>query len=71
MASGSGDGPRCSISMKGKGRMYVLPEPDNVSYDDTDYHEFLQHQGYAESLNSPHPPLIIFEPDATPHFTGQ
>ena len=62
MASGSGDGPRRSISIKGKGRMPILLEPDNVSYDDTAYHEFLQAQAYVESLNSPypnHPPLIL------------
>ena len=66
MASGSGDDPRHSISMKGNGRM-----PDNVGYDNTAYHEFLQHYAYIESLNSPYPPLIIFEPDANPHFTNQ
>ena len=68
MASGSGDGPRRSILMKGKDRML-----DNVDYDNTAYHEFLQHQAYAESLNSPRPPLIISEPDpnTTPHLTSQ
>ena len=75
MASGSGDGPRHSISKKGKGRMPVLPEPDNISYDNTAYHEFLQAQAYAKNLgiNSHHPPLIISEPDpnATPHLTSQ
>ena len=68
MASGSKEGPRRSISMKGKGRT-----PDNVGYDNTAYHEFMQHQVYVESLNSPHPPLIISkpDPDATPHLTCQ
>ena len=45
--------------------------PNNVGYDDTVYHEFLQQQAYLESLNSPNPPLIIPEPNATPNFTSQ
>ena len=68
--SGRGDGPRCSISMKGKDRM-----TDNLGYDDSTYHEYLQHQVYAEDLglNSLTPSLIIFEPDpnATPNLTSQ
>ena len=68
MASGSGgngrgngcDGPRHSISMKGKGTMI-----DNLGRNNPTYHENLQHQTYAEDLglNYPRPPLIISEPD--------
>ena len=68
MASGSGgngrgngrDGPRRSISMKGKGTMI-----DNLGRNNPTYHEYLQHQTYAEDLglNYPRPPLIISEPD--------
>ncbi|KAK3221537.1 hypothetical protein Dsin_008562 [Dipteronia sinensis] len=64
MASGSGDAPRRSILMKGKGRM-----TDNLGHDDRAYHEYLQHQVYAEDLGlnilqfHSHPSLRISEPD--------
>ena len=52
MASGSGsgrgygrEGPRRSISMKGKGTMV-----ENLGRDSTRYHEYLQHRSYAEDL---------------------
>ncbi|KAK3218546.1 hypothetical protein Dsin_012516 [Dipteronia sinensis] len=74
MASGSGNAPRRSISMKGKGRM-----ADNLGHDDRAYHEYLQHKVYAEDLglNFPqshsHPSLRISEPDpnVTPLLTNQ
>ncbi|KAK3189494.1 hypothetical protein Dsin_029055 [Dipteronia sinensis] len=74
MASGSGDAPRRSISMKGKGRM-----TDNLGHDDRAYHEYLQRQVYAEDLglNFPqshsHLSLRISEPDlnVTPILTSQ
>jgi len=61
------DGPRRSISMKGKGTMI-----DNLGRNNPTYHEYLQHQTYAEDLglNYPRPPLIISEPDPnTPNDT--
>ncbi|KAK2649774.1 hypothetical protein Ddye_017263 [Dipteronia dyeriana] len=75
MASGSGSGvrdipPRHSVSRTGKGRM-SKPDPvqlDNIGFDDTTYHEFLQRQAYLESLNYPinsNPPLIISEPNSS------
>ena len=39
------DGPRRSISMKGKGPMI-----DNLGHNDTTYHEYLQRWAYAEDL---------------------
>ncbi|KAK0588003.1 hypothetical protein LWI29_032652 [Acer saccharum] len=75
MASGSGrghgrEGPRRSISMKGKG-----PMVDNLGHNDSTYHEYLQHRAYAEDLglNCPTPPLIISESDPndnTPNLTS-
>ena len=62
MASGSGrsgngrghgrDGPRRSISMKGKG-----PIIDNLGRNDSTYHDYLQRRAYAEDLglNCPTP----------------
>ncbi|KAK2659445.1 hypothetical protein Ddye_005978 [Dipteronia dyeriana] len=47
------------------------PEPeqlDNIGFDDTAYHEFLQRQAYLESLNypaNPNPPLMISELNAS------
>ena len=74
MASGSGsgswrgygrEGPRHSISMKGKGTMV-----ENLGRDSTRYHEYLQHRSYAEDLglNSHTLPFSVSEPDpnATP-----
>ncbi|KAK3211871.1 hypothetical protein Dsin_016577 [Dipteronia sinensis] len=60
--------------MKGKGRM-----TDNLGHDDRAYHEYLQHQVYAEDLglNFPqshsHPSLRISEPylNVTPILTSQ
>ena len=82
MASGSGsgngsgrghgrEGPRRSISMKGKGAMI-----DNLNHNNPTYHEYLQRQAYAKDLglNYPTPPLIISEPDPndnTPNLTSQ
>ena len=65
------DGPRRSISMKGKGPMI-----DNLDHNDTTYHEYLQRQTYAEDLglDYPTPPLTISEPDpndTTPNLTSQ
>ncbi|KAK2656701.1 hypothetical protein Ddye_009753 [Dipteronia dyeriana] len=43
-------------------------QPDNIGFDDTAYHEFLQRQAYLESLNypaNPNPHLIISEPNAS------
>ncbi|KAK2638186.1 hypothetical protein Ddye_025981 [Dipteronia dyeriana] len=77
MASGSGSGsgvrdipPRHSVSRIGKGRMSELDpvQSDNISFDNTAYHEFLQRQAYLESLNypaNPNPPLIISELNAS------
>ncbi|KAK2634343.1 hypothetical protein Ddye_029135 [Dipteronia dyeriana] len=75
MASGSGSGvrdipPRHSVSRTGKGRMSEPDpvQPDNIGFDDTAYHEFLQRQAYLESLNypiNPNPPLIISEPNSS------
>ncbi|KAK0577180.1 hypothetical protein LWI29_029121 [Acer saccharum] len=76
MASGSGrghgrEGPRRSISMKGKG-----PMVDNLGHNDSTYHEYLQRRAYAEDLglNCPTPPLILSESDPndnTPNLTSQ
>ncbi|KAK2662694.1 hypothetical protein Ddye_001268 [Dipteronia dyeriana] len=54
----------------GKGRMSEPDpvQPDNIGFDDTAYHEFLQRQAYLESLNypiNPNPPLIISEPNSS------
>ncbi|KAK2638123.1 hypothetical protein Ddye_025918 [Dipteronia dyeriana] len=83
MASGSGSGsgsgigsgvrdisPRHSVSRTGKGRMSEPDpvQPDNIGFDDTAYHEFLQRQAYLESLNypiNPNLPLIISEPNSS------
>ena len=77
MASGSGsgrgygrEGPRRSISMKGKGTMV-----ENLRCDSTIYHEYLQHRSYAEDLglNFPTPPFSISEPnpnDTPPNLTS-
>ena len=71
MASGSGsgrgygrEGPRRSISMKGKGTMV-----DHLGRDSTSYHEYLQRRSYAEDLglNFPTPPFSISEPDPNDH----
>ncbi|KAK2658402.1 hypothetical protein Ddye_004935 [Dipteronia dyeriana] len=43
-------------------------QPDNIGFEDTAYHEFLQRQAYLKSLNYPanlNPPSIISEPNAS------
>ncbi|KAK2659129.1 hypothetical protein Ddye_005662 [Dipteronia dyeriana] len=78
--SGSGNGvrdipPRHSVSRIGKGRMLEPDpvQPDNIGFDDTAYHEFLQRQAYLESLNYPvnlDPPLIVSEPNSSLPTSG-
>ncbi|KAK2641537.1 hypothetical protein Ddye_023300 [Dipteronia dyeriana] len=69
----------CAVIAKarptGKGRMSEPDpiQPDNIGFDDTAYHEFLQRQAYLESLNypvNPNPPLIISEPNSSQPTSG-
>ncbi|KAK2642156.1 hypothetical protein Ddye_023919 [Dipteronia dyeriana] len=48
-------------------------QPDNIGFDDTAYHEFLQRQTYLESLNypvNPNPSLKISEPNSSQPTSG-
>ncbi|KAK2661271.1 hypothetical protein Ddye_007804 [Dipteronia dyeriana] len=74
MASGSGSGvrdipPRHSVSRTGKGRMSEPDpvQPDNIGFDDTAYHEFLQRQ---PSVPSPSPGNMTSQSENIPDFAA-